>query len=276
MISRTQFMFTSPNGESWNLTPENVGGIRVPSVMLLEEEVTGLVGRVDRTLGESVNAYGSRSLGWRTPPLDISLGYLLRSARGDMPVWSSTWRSAWDIDVPGDYPGDLVPATPGRLEVATGGGERCWTPVVGADFPDLPHGLGGVTKLREVMACRSMVGHWFGEVESYTGTFTFVVRGDRPLSPKMRLVWDGSATSVTFPSGLKLNLAAGEGVRFIDLDRGMSGQVTRPDGSVDTLGWSALQGLVHGMSLRPGSESSWVLGSGMTLEVTPRFLSPWR
>lgn len=275
-LSGVTVNYVSPDGEVWNLTPDPRGAGDTPMIVLIAEEVTGFEGRVERTTGESVNGLGVRSLGWRTPPLDITLGYLLRAGRGDLPAWRAAWRSAWEIDVPGDYPGDLAPAEPGRLEVATGGGERFWTPVVDAVFPDLPHGLGGETRLQESMTCRSLVGHWFGETESYEGSFTFTVRGDRPLSPSMRLVWDGSATSVTFPSGLTLNLGAINQPRFINLDRGKSGQVTRPDGSVDTLAWSNLQGLVHGMALRPESESTWVLGSGLTLEVTPRFLSPWR
>ena len=92
----------------------------------------------------------------------------------------------------------------------------------------------------------------------------------------MRLHWTGEASSVTFPDGRKVTFPKLGAERYINLDFGMAAQVTRPDGTVDTNAWSGINGAIHGMTLAPNEPTEWVLGAGMTLEVTPRYLSPWR
>lgn len=268
--------YESPNGDEWSLlTPDRAPRSSQP-VRIVEDGVQGLVGRVEREETESITGYGVRSLGWRTPPLEITLEYVLRSEPGELETLSRAWRQAWEFEQPGDY-FDVGPAPrPGKLRVWSPVSEYFWTPVTDPQFPDWPNSLRSARRVRESMSCRGRLGHWFGDVRRFTGAATVRVPGDKPLSPSCRLVWDGSATSVTFPSGLTVNLPAIGVTRYINLDRGMSGQMTRPDGTVDTGGWSSLQGVVSGISLRPNVDSSWVLGPGLTLEVTPRYLSPWR
>lgn len=203
------------------------------------------------------------------------MDYAVRAPKGELESVMRAWRRAWETVEPGDY-GDPGVVERGRLRVFSPEGGNFYTEVSSPSFPDWPSSLRNKTVVEEQLKCVSWSGHWLGETTYHTGAFTFRVQGDKPLSPSMRLRWDGQATAIGFPTGLTLNLAATGLERFINLDRGMSGQMTRPDGTVDTLGWSSLQGLVHGMSLRPGSQSTWSLGPGLTLEVTPRYLSPWR
>ena len=98
------------------------------------------------------------------------------------------------------------------------------------------------------------------------------VDGDFPLSPSCRLRWDGTASTVKFPSGVSVKFPALGSPRYINLDYGMSAQVTREDGSVDTNVWSGLQGKLFGVTLEPNVPTDWELSAGMTLEVTPRYL----
>lgn len=265
--------YESPEGDVWVLSsPERGPGRRI---FLKPDGVGGLSGVADRTAVESVTRYGARPQGWKLAPLGITLDYTLYAGKGELESLARSWRRAWATEEPGDY-GYPHEVKRGRLRVASSAGGSFWTPVSSPVFPDWPNSLRGKTTLEEEMSCKGYLGHWFGEPSFHEGTVKFRVKGDRPLSPQLRLRWDGSATAVTFPSGFRLTLGATRQERIINLDRGMSGQVTRPDGTVDTLAWSGLQGLVHGMSLRPGDESSWVLGAGLTLEVTPRYLTPWR
>jgi len=90
----------------------------------------------------------------------------------------------------------------------------------------------------------------------------------------MKLVWLGNQATVKFPSGLTVALPGINVERHINLDRGFSGQVTKPDGTVDTGLWSSFQGLISGLSLTPGEPTTWELGTGVELHVTPRYLSP--
>lgn len=265
----TIISYESPSGDVWELAAPGSGRYR--PVSLVEGGTEGFVGRVERSTTDTV--VGVRSRGWKLVPLEITLKYYLRASRGEMGQVSRLWRDAWDHEQPGDY-FDLEAPRLGRLVVDRVEG-RFWTPVSDPIFPDIEQDLRSQTIVQEELSCVGLDGCWFGETVSYTGEAVVRAQGDRPLSPSLRLVWDGSATSVTFPSGLKLNLPAIGSERNINLDRGMSGQMTRPDGSVDTGGWSSLQGLVSGVSLRPGVESLWVIGSGLRLDVTPRFLSPW-
>ena len=267
--------YESPDGNVWLLSSTEKLPASVQPVVLTEDGVDGFSSKVERSEVEAVGRYGARPSGWKAPPLEITLDYAVRAPKGELEATMRAWRRAWDSVEPGDY-GDPGVVRRGRLRVFSPEGGNFYTEVSSPSFPDWPSSLRDKTVVEEQLKCVSWSGHWLGETEYYTGAFTFRVQGDQPLSPSMRLRWDGRATSVGFPTGLTLNLAATGLARYINLERGMSGQMTRPDGTVDTLGWSSLQGLVHGMSLRPGSESTWSLGPGLTLEVTPRYLSPWR
>lgn len=255
--------YESPDGDVWGMvSPDD----RTAPVVIPEDGIQGLVGRIEWTTTESVNQYGVRHDGFRTAPLDITLDYVLRSHAGDMETLSRMWERAWSF------------AEPGKLRLFSAAGGMFWTPVHEPVFPDWPFAFRRQRLVQGQMSCRGLLGHWFGETERFTGAGTFRVNpgGDRPLAPSLKLIWDGSETSFRFPSGLQVNLPAIGAERHINLDRGMSGQMTRPDGTVDSGGWSSLQGIVSGVTLRPGEDSVWVLGAGITLEVTPRYLSPWR
>lgn len=254
--------YESPEGELWTLISPELDRSR--RVSLNPDGLEGLAGRVEETEVESVTQYGVRGDGWKIPAVESTVSYTVRAPSGELEQTARAWRRAWD------------PLEAGRLIVRSVHSGRFWCPVSVPSFPDFPHGLHRRRTLDESVTFRNKKGHWFGETERFTGTAVVRPPGDRPLAPSCRLAWDGRATSVTFPSGLTVNLPNIGMERHINLDRGMSGQMTRPDGTVDTGGWSSLQGIVHGVSLRPGVETTWVLGDGIVLEVTPRYLSPWR
>lgn len=274
--SQVSVQLTSPEGDVWEMSDHDPYHFSGPRVVLLADEVSGLVGRVDRSKVQTVNRLGVRSRGWSTPALDMSLGVLLQAERGDLPRFARLFRDGWLGEEAGDYAYELVPPERPTISVQEGGGERFWTPVSDVHVPDVPHGLGSSTSLHQTITMSGDLGHWFGDGILFgEGEHEITPAGDRPLWPLLKLHWDGSATSVTFPTGVTVHFPPIGVPRTINLDRGMSGQVTRPDGSVDTASWSALQGTVTGVVLRPGSPSLWEIGAGMTLEVTPRFLSPW-
>ena len=256
--------YEPPFGTTWVLSSD---GDRYRNIFLQPNGISGLRGKVEWDESESVNQYGVRRTGrqnFRTPPLDISLNVGLRAERGEMESLVRRWDQAWSF------------FEPGKLRLRSAGFEF-WTPVVDPVFPDWPDNLVSRRYLEVSMSCRALKGHWFGKTRVFgAGSFSVTAEGDAPLVSSCRLVWDGQATSFQVPGGQTVDLQAVSGQRFINLDRGMTGQVTTTDGVVDSVTWSALLGKVHGVSLDPGSVTQWQLGAGLTLEVTPRYLSPWR
>lgn len=251
-------------GTIWVLSADDD---RYRNIFLQPGGISGLRGGVEWDESESVNQYGVRRTGrqnFRTPPLDISLTLGLRAARGEMESLVRRWDQAWSF------------FETGKLRLRSAGLEF-WTPVVDPVFPDWPDNLTSRRYLEVAMSCRALKGHWFGKTTTFgAGTFSVAAEGDAPLVSSCRLVWDGQSTTFKVPGGQTVDLQAVSGQRFISLDRGMTGQVTTADGVVDSATWSTLLGKVHGVSLDPGSVTQWQLGAGLTLEVTPRYLSPWR
>lgn len=258
--------YEPPSGTRWMLT--SADGDRHRNIFVLPDGLKGLRGRVEWSETESVNQYGVRRSGprnFRTPPLDISLTLGLRAKRGEMESLLRRWDRAWSF------------SEPGKLHVRSAAGGAFWAPADDPVLPDWPDNLISRTYLEVGMSCRVLQGHWFGRETRYgPGTFEVRAKGDAPLVSACRLIWDGRATTFQLPGGPVVSLTSVVGTRHINLDRGMSGQVTHLNGMVDSVTWSRLMGQVHGVSLLPGSTSSWVLGPGLTLEVTPRYLSPWR
>lgn len=221
------------------------------------------VGGVDFASAESVTRYGSRVAGMKVPAFTGSLDVVVRPGPDESVMETlRDWRNSWS------YFAD------GKLKVvARDGGDR-EARVRLVSFAEVPFDPSGVTLIEDSVQYQCLDGYWSGGIRAYTGNVTVTVPGDLP--PKLRLKWDGRATSFTLPSGLSVSLAQGPGVRWIDLERGMQGQVTDEDGNVDTGTWSSLRGVLVGETLQPHSKNSFQLGAGLTLEVTPRFLSPWR
>ncbi|OFT46980.1 hypothetical protein HMPREF3158_05405 [Corynebacterium sp. HMSC06G04] len=221
------------------------------------------VGGVDFASAESVTRYGSRVLGMKVPAFTGSLDVVVRPGPDESVVETlRDWRNAWS------YFED------GKLKViARDGGER-EARVRLVEFGEVEVDPSGVTLIEDSVQYRCLDGYWTGGVVTYTGNVTVTTPGDLP--PKLRLRWDGQTTAFSLPSGLSLSLATGPGVRWIDLERGMQGQVTDEDGNVDTGTWSSLRGVLVGETLQPHTKNDFQLGAGLTLEVTPRYLSPWR
>lgn len=252
---KTVIEISPPSGESFILA-----GGKSQRAFILPDTVSGFETPVEHTFLESVTAYGDRSVGWKIPAVESSFGFYLRDSSGVADVYRR-FRRAFRTR------SQLVFRSPAGTFYS-----RVEIPV----FTDANRDLATRRSFKGEVSFRRPDGCWFGETEYFTGNATVMVDGDAPLVPSLRLRWSGEESHVTFPDGRRINFPALGAQRLINLDFGMSAQVTRPDGSVDTQVWSGLRGKVHGMTLAPHEVSEWSLGSGMTLEVTPRYLSPWR
>lgn len=250
----------APSGDQFVISDPKLH--RQQSVVLLEEGFDGGEGKVDHTTQESVTRYGVRRTGFKVPPISGSLKVLVTDHVEDLSVAFRRWRAAWSY------------TQPGKLKVEWRDGHTSEIEVVLADAAPLPSSFVGLHVMEDEIKWENFSGVWSGGVRTYAGNVTVTTPGDLP--PKLRLKWDGRSTSFTLPSGLRVSLGSDPGTRWIDLERGMQGQVTDEDGNVDTGTWSSLRGVLVGETLQPHTKNDFQLGAGLTLEVTPRYLSPWR
>lgn len=232
-------------------------------VVLKENGFGGGFGEVDFSSAESVTRYGSRVVGSKVPAFDGELDVVVRPGPDDSVMETlRDWRNAWS------YFDD------GLLKVVARDGGNRQARVRLVSFGEVELDPSGTRLIEDSVRYKCLDGYWAGGIRTYTGNVTVTAPGDLP--PKLRLKWDGRSTSFTLPSGLRISLAQGPGTRWIDLERGMQGQVTDEGGNVDTGTWSSLRGVLVGETLQPHTKNDFQLGAGLTLEVTPRFLSPWR
>lgn len=204
-----------------------------------------------------------RPVGFKVPEFTGSLDVAVR--RGpDESVMDTLrdWRRAWS-----HFDEGLL-----KVVARDGGNREARVRLVG--LSDVPHDPAQNYVLEDQVQFRCMDGFWRGPTTRRTGVFEVAVPGDLP--PLLRLRWDGSETSFRLPSGLRVSLTRAAGTRFINLDRGMQGQITREDGTVDSLTWSSLRGVLVGETLTPHRLYSFELGAGLELLATPRYLTPWR
>lgn len=257
-----QVSYTSPHGEVWGLHYPTVKESEVQRVVLKESGLEGATAQLEETTVESVNQFGSRMAGFTLPAFDVTSEVVITSDVLPLDKQEREWRASWSA------------FKPGKMTVVARDGANRWTPARLVSMPDVPYELRRRRYWETSVTWKLVSGCWFGATQRYFDTVTIFPAGD--VAPRLRLRWDGSATSVTFPTGLTVNLPAISGTRFINLDWGFSGQVTREDGTVDSAVWSALRGIVVGLTLAPYEPAAFVLGDGLSLEVTPRYLSPWR
>ena len=257
-----QVSYTSPHGEVWGLHYPTVKESEVQRVVLKESGLEGATAQLEETTVESVNQFGSRMAGFTLPAFDVTSEVVITSDVLSLDKQEREWRASWSV------------FKPGKMTVVARDGANRWTPARLVSMPDVPYELRRRRYWETSVTWKLASGCWFGATQRYFDTVTLVAPGDLP--PSLRLRWTGEESHVTFPDGRKVNFPVFGSERIINLDFGMAGQVTRPDGTVDTNVWSGLQGKVHGMSLTPHELTEWDLGPGMTLEVTPRYLSPWR
>ena len=256
-----QVSYTSPHGEVWGLSYPTVAESEVQRVVLAEDGLSGATAVLEETEVESVNRFGSRMTGFKLPSFDVTTGVTITSDVMPLGRQEAAWRNAWSV------------FKPGKMTVVARDGANRWTPARLVSMPDVPRELKNGRYLETSVTWKLTAGCWFGATQKHTGTFGLTPTGDLP--PVLKLRWDGAETHVKFPDGRRIDFPALGSERIINLDFGMAGQVTRTDGTVDTNVWSGLQGKVHGMSLTPHELTEWDLGNGMTLEVMPRYLSPW-
>ncbi|OFQ49570.1 hypothetical protein [Corynebacterium sp. HMSC076D02] len=250
----------SPSGDQFVIADNQRS--RKQSVILLKDGFAGGEGSVDFTVGESVTRYGVRRKGWKVPQLSGSLKVLVTDDEQDLSVAFRRWRAAWSR------------FEPTKLKVVWRDGQSSEIDVVLDSAAPLPSSFVGLHSMEDEISWTNFSGVWTGSRQVYSGTFTKAFPGELP--PSLRLKWDGRATSFTLPSGLKLTLGQGPGERFINLDRGMQGQITDVNGVVDSDTWSSLRGVLVGETLTPHKLYTFQLGAGLELEAIPRYLSPWR
>lgn len=256
--------FHTADGQVWDLYGDHVRSLEA---FLAPDALDGLQGLVEWDRVESVGRFGVRKTGprnFRVPGFDFTLRVTLRAfERGGLPDVARRWFDAWSF------------AEPGRLVIRSDYGTR-WAWVESPGLPSWPNSLADRRVWEMDMGVSVPEGHLWGDVTTFVGGHVQVrAGGDAPLNPWCQVWWDGRATTVTLPHGQVVDLPPVGSPRVINLDRGMSGQVTHEDGVVDTAVWSALRGMVQSVTLSPGGVSSWHVGPGVELRVTPRFLSPW-
>lgn len=256
-----QVSYTSPHGEVWGLHYPTVKESEVQRVVLKESGLEGATAQLEETTVESVNQFGSRMAGFTLPAFDVTSEVVITSDVLPLDKQEREWRASWSA------------FKPGKMTVVARDGANRWTPARLVSMPDVPYELRRRRYWETSVTWKLVSGCWFGATQRHFDTVTLVAPGDLP--PSLRLRWTGEESHVTFPDGRKVNFPVFGSERIINLDFGMSGQVTKPDGTVDTNVWSGLQGKVQGMTLTPYETYEWVLGAGMSLEVTPRHLSPW-
>ena len=253
--------YSSPQGHGFELLSPPGEGRRRRPVNIPPNGLDGLKEALEFTDVESVTRFGARQKDFKAPSVEFDLPVVVTNVDKSLEEQDRDWRQAWS------------PFKDGRLTVVNVAGQNRWTPVRLKSMTSPPHLLHRKRVVEMTVSARAMAGCWFGHTSRYFGTVTLKPVGQAP--PSLKLRWDGSATTVGFPDGRVVKLPAISGVRFINLDYGMSGQVTFESGLVDSVAWSQLRGLVSGITLTPHESYSFVLGDGLTLEVTPRYLSPW-
>lgn len=262
----SQVTYTSPTGEVWLLAGTGYG---VPDanqrVVLLEGGFTGGVANPDVTLNDSPTGLGQWAGEFTLPPLEGELSVVIMDTPVNAGRTFRNWRRSW------------TPFNDGVLKVIDRAGGNYWTPA-----RLVPGGLGTVDldptyrrAIPDEVKWRGLEGCWYGVPKTYTGTAKVVPSGD--MRPSLRLRWDGSPATVMLPTGQRVTLPdITRGSYFIDLNRGMSGHVTNEAGETVVAAWAALRGLILGVTLTPHVSTTWTLNAGVTLEVTPRYLTPWR
>ena len=262
----TQVTYVSPTGEQWLLAGTDHGVTDANQrVVLLEGGFTGGVANPEVTLNDAPTGIGQWAGEFTLPPLEGELSVVIMDTPVNAGRTFRNWRHSW------------TPFNDGVLKVIDRAGGNYWTPV-----RLVPGGLGTVDldptyrrAIPDEVKWRGLEGCWYGAADTYTGTAKVVSSGD--MRPSVRLKWDGSPATVTFPTGQRVTLPdITRGAYFIDLNRGMSGHVTNKDGETVVAAWAALRGLILGVTLTPYVPTTWILNDGVTLEVTPRYLTPWR
>lgn len=256
--------YESPGGIMW-LLYSSVDGEwdRHGEVLLVEDGWSDGVSEPDFDEAQSVFRFGAYRKGWSLPAFDGTLKLVIR---GNGRSTSAAWRDfqrAWSA-----FDG-------GRLVVAVEDSDFKFARVVLKSF-SVPNTYPRGGEVMEVsVAFRALDGCWLGDEQEYVGDVEFVPGGEVPA--QTRLWWDGSSTTLTFPNGQAIALKQQDaGERFINLDRGFMGQVTTPDGVVDSAMWAAFRGKISGVELAPRESHKFKLGTGLRLLVTPRYLNPWR
>lgn len=262
----SQVTYTSPTGEVWLLAGTGYGLKDADQrAVLLEGGFTGGVANPNVTLNNAPTGVGQWAGEFTLPPLEGELSVVIMDTPVNAGRTFRNWRQSW------------TPFNDGVLKVVDRGGGNYWTPVRLS-----PGGLGTVDldpayrrAIPDSVEWRGLEGCWYGTPKEYTGTAEVVPLGD--LRPSVRLKWDGSPATVTLPTGQVVTLPdITRGSYFIDLNRGMSGHVTNEAGETMVAAWAALRGLILGVTLAPYVPTTWILTEGVTLEVTPRYLTPWR
>ncbi|APT92691.1 hypothetical protein CPHO_07050 [Corynebacterium phocae] len=266
---------TPKNGDRFVIAGHEPGGEDTQRVVLLEGGFRGGVSEPDIATTEQPWGLGLVQAGHvKFADMTGSLEVVAWSNEHAAAENFRDWRSAWLSTLP---PKPGAPYRPIVLDVVNRAGLGVWTPAVLDSVPAAPDREPRLSRyVKDSISWRSLSGCWFSPVERYSGNFVVVPRGD--AVPRCRLQWTGRAGTVRFPDGRRVSLPGVQGGPFfIDLDRGMSGHVTRVSDGVTVPGvWAGLRGYIQGVSLALHERVRWELSPGLELLVENRHFSPWK
>ncbi|MEJ6013820.1 hypothetical protein WG936_08225 [Corynebacterium sp. H127] len=254
--------YTSPfHGEVWTLSTPIQHEREGQRLFLVEDGFKGGVGSVNFSMKNTVNRLGERVGGWNLPSFDGSFDVCIldkpESVANNLRNWRRGWSQFHD----------------GIIQVIATDGAGYWCNARLDSFGDIPRDPQGTQPLLDSINWVCHDGCWFGETKEYAGSAVVKPAGD--VEASARIAWDGQATTLRNPYGESISLPNVGSQRYLDVNRGMYGHITFPDGTTDLSTWRALRASLAGITMEPGKEYGWNFGAGLTLEVTDRWLSPW-
>lgn len=271
---KVTFAAPGDNADRWMLSGVQGEQHDAQRVILLEGGFTGGVAYPTMERPAAPTGYGVRvAEGFSLPEMTGGLSVVVTSAGDPAGRNLRDWRRAWSATLPA-FPGG--PTRPGRLIVEARDGGNYWCPVVLASGPESPEREPAhVELIPDSVEWVSPAGCWNGRRHEYeAGAHTVVPAGD--LSPHVELVWDGTPGTIVFPNGSSLTLGtAAAGPYTINLDRGMYGHTTGPDGKTARHVWAAFRGTVSGVTLAPHMSANFTIPDGVKLVISERFYTPW-
>lgn len=258
-----------PNGQLFPIATTRPEERRNQRVMLLKDGAAGFEAYPAVNTKPSTTGIGERIINRTVGAFSGSLKVLVGAPGLNLQKIDNDWRNTWATDP--------TRQKPTRITVVGEGAQNRHINVYATGISDLPSSYRGIPSYECTVAWKSYSAYWNGPTAKYgPGTHTVIATGD--MIPNARLIWDTSkSATATLPHGQTLTLnAANAGKRYIDLSPGKVGHVTTDTGTTDSIMWSQLRGALLGAHVPPHTPTTWTLSDGLTLEVTPRYYTPWR
>lgn len=231
---------------------------------------TGLTGSINRTLVQNPNGVGSIISGYSIPIMEGSLAARVYADPETGLTVGETYES---------FVTSFSPIKPGRLTVTDSRGYPWHCDLLLSETIPTPEQSPLTVPLPWMDVTISVVcmqGLWVGETKTYGPGASVQVEnpGDFPCYPK--IVWKGRDKTVTPPGATPISLPTTNATRVLDSDPGTGYVITDRAGSVDVGVWRTMRGLAVYGRVDAGDKAVWGASEGVTLEVTPLCMNPWR